>query len=380
MKYEKLAVPVILASLPCVMFGGLFPLYTEQLGFTTLKMTILYSTFALAGLIIRLFMGTITDRYPRRSVFLWALFLYAVAYFFLSGAETMLYLITARFIQGAAGILLTLSVVGVITDENSNYGQSMGRFDSNRNFGGMIGVGLSFLIFYHYDLLKGWKLFFLCCAAASLVACFYSFIRIKKQAKKEFPGKMKIVFSRDKKKIWVFSLVFNLFSSMIGVLLIPYIKSAYNLDMETMVFVFMLPILVSSFAGPHLGRLGDSFGYRKVMVISAILSALMAFSIPMFHSIKGFSLIWTFYVVFMSALDYALDALFVHGIPENEIGNYYGKYAFGANIGGILGPVAGGYLFDKLGIHIPYITFSVLMALFAIFIIWQLPKGNGVRD
>ncbi len=162
--------------------------------------------------------------------------------------------------------------------------------------------------------------------------------------------------------------------------MIPYLKSSYNLNMETLVFVFMLPILVSSFAGPHLGRLGDSFGYRKVMVISAFLSALMAFSIPMFHSIKGFSLIWTFYVVFMSALDYALDALFVQGIQENEIGNYYGKYAFGVNIGGILGPVAGGYLFDKLGIHIPYITFSVLMLLFAIFIIWQLPKGNGVGD
>lgn len=380
MKYEKLAVPVILASLPCVMFEGLFPLYTEQLGFSTLYMTIFYSTFALAGLMMRLIMGTVSDRYTRRSVFLWALSLYAVAYFFLSRAESMSYLMVARFIQGVAGILLTLSVVGVITDENNNYGQSMGRFGSNRNFGGMLGVGLSFLIFYHYDLLKGWKLFFLCCAAASLSGCFYSFFRIKKQEKKELSGKVKIIFSRNKKKIWVFSLFFSLFSSMIGVLLIPYLKAAYDLNMEAMVFVFMLPILVSSFAGPHLGRLGDSFGYRKVMVISAFLAALMAFSIPMFHSIKGFSLIWTFYVVFMSALDYALDALFVQGIKENEIGNYYGKYAFGGNIGGILGPVAGGYLFDKLGIHIPYMTFSVLMVLFALFVLWQLPKESWEED
>jgi MFS family permease len=167
---------------------------------------------------------------------------------------------------------------------------------------------------------------------------------------------------------------------MIGVLVIPYLKAAYDLNMETMVFVFMLPILVSSFVGPHLGRLGDSFGYRKVMVISAFLSALMAFSIPMFHNIKAFSLIWTFYVVFMSALDYALDALFVQGIKENEIGNYYGKYAFGVNIGGILGPVAGGYLFDKLGIHIPYMTFSVLMVLFGLFVLWQLPRESNEED
>ncbi|WP_313072035.1 MFS transporter [Lacrimispora sp.] len=380
MKYEKLAVPVILASLPGVVFEGLFPLYTTQLGFTTLKMTIFYSTFALSGLIMRLLMGTVSDRYTRRSVFLWALSLYAVAYFFLSGAESMTFLMVARFVQGAAGILLTLSVIGVITDENNNFGQSMGRFDSNRYLGGIIGIGLSFLIFYHYDLLEGWKLFFLCCAVASLVGCIYSFFRIKRQEKKEFHGKARIVFSRDKKKIWVISLVFNLFSSMIGVLVIPYLKAAYDLNMETMVFVFMLPILVSSFVGPHLGRLGDSFGYRKVMVISAFLSALMAFSIPMFHNIKVFSLIWTFYVVFMSALDYALDALFVQGIKENEIGNYYGKYAFGVNIGGILGPVAGGYLFDKLGIHIPYMTFSVLMVLFGLFVLWQLPRESNEED
>jgi MFS family permease len=380
MKYEKLAVPIMLVSLPCIVFEGLFPLYTEQLGFTTLNMTILYSTFAFAGLLMRFFMGSVSDRYTRRSVFLWGLSLYAAAYFFLSGAESMSYLVAARFVQGAAGILLSLSVIGVITDENNNYGQSMGRFDSNRNFGGMVGIGLSFLIFKNYDFLKGWKLFFLCCAAASLFGYLYSFCRIKKQKKSENLGKVQIVFTRNKKKIWLFNLFFCLFVSMIGVLLIPYLKAAYDLNMETMVFVFMLPILVSSFAGPHLGRLGDLVGYRKVVVISAFLSAFMAFSVPMFHSIKGFSIIWTFYVMFISAADYSMDALFVQGIQQNEMGNYFGKYAFGSNIGHILGPVAGGYLFDKLGIHIPYITFSILMVFFALLALWQLPRESRDAD
>lgn len=376
MRYEKLAVPVMLVSLPVIMFQGLFPLYTEQLGYTTFRMTILYSAFALAGLIMRLFMGKASDRYTRRSVFLWAVFLYAAAYVSLSGAVSMVHLMAARFIQGAAGILLTLSVIGVITDEKEKFGQSMGRFDSNRNFGGMIGIGICFLIFTNYDIIAGWRLFFLCCFAASILGYLYSCFRIKKQEKPQAPQQSMAVFTNEKKKLWLFNLFFCLFTSMTGVLLIPYVKASYHLGMESIASVFLLPMIVSSFAGPHLGRLGDTLGYRKVMVLSAFLLSFAAVLIPVFHSPVSFTVIWTFYVLFISALDYSMDALYIYGIEETVIGNYYGKYDFGSNIGQILGPVAGGYLFDCLGIHIPYLTFSVLMVLFGLIALWQLPKGT----
>lgn len=366
----------MLVSLPVIMFEGLFPLYTKQLGYSTFQMTIFYSAFALAGLVMRFFMGKLSDKYTRRRVFLFAVLLYAAAYISLSGAVSMPHIMAARFIQGAAGILLTLSVVGVITDENDKFAQTMGRFDSNRNLGGMIGVGLCFLIFTNYDLLSGWNIFFLCCSGASLSAYLYSLVKVRKQEKANVPRKAKVVFSVEKKKLWIFNLFFCLFASMTGVLLIPYVTAAFDLGMESLISVFFFPMVVSSFAGPHLGRLGDTFGYRRVMILSAFLLALIAILVPMIHTPDSFTIIWTLYVLSISALDYSMDALFVQGIEEHVIGDYYGKYAFGSNIGHILGPLAGGYLFDHLGISTPYITFSVCMLFFAAACIRYMPKGN----
>lgn len=376
MRYRKLAVPVMLVSLPVIMFEGLFPLYTKQLGYSTFQMTIFYSAFALAGLVMRFFMGKLSDKYTRRRVFLFAVLLYAAAYISLSGAVSMPHIMAARFIQGAAGILLTLSVVGVITDENDKFAQTMGRFDSNRNLGGMIGVGLCFLIFTNYDLLSGWNIFFLCCFGASLSAYLYSLVKVRKQEKANVPRKAKVVFSVEKKKLWIFNLFFCLFASMTGVLLIPYVTAAFDLGMESLISVFFFPMVVSSFAGPHLGRLGDTFGYRRVMILSAFLLSLIAILVPMIHTPDSFTIIWTLYVLSISALDYSMDALFVQGIEEHVIGDYYGKYAFGSNIGHILGPLAGGYLFDHLGISTPYIIFAVCMLFFAAACIRYMPKGN----
>lgn len=376
MRYKQIAAPVILVSLPCIIFEGLLPLYTEQLNFTTFEMTLLFSVYALSGLIMRLIIGSMSDRFSRRMLLLLSLSAYGTAYLVLAGAVTMPQLMAARFIQGAAGILLSISAVGLILDGNDHFAQGMGRFDSNRNFGGMIGVGAAFLVFMNHDLLSGWKLFFLCSAGAAVLGLFYCIWKVGPAVKKPSSRPQPVAFSKEKQRIWIFNLFLCLFLSMIGVLLIPFLKASFDLDMMELATVFFLPMITSSLLGPHLGRIGDNFGYRKVIVLGSILAAAMAVAILVFHELSAFQVLWTAYVMSVSALDYSLDAMFVEGMDEGLIGDSYGKYSFGSSLGHIIGPVLGGMLFDLWGINVPYLAFAVLMLVFALCSAWLLPKSR----
>lgn len=376
MRYKQIAVPVILASLPCIIFEGLLPLYTERLNFTTLEMTMLFSVFALSGLIMRLIMGALSDRLSRRFLLLLSLSVYGAAYLALSGAVTMPQLMAARLIQGAAGILLNISAVGFILDSNGSFAQGLGRLDSNRNFGGMIGVGVALLIFMNYDLMSGWKLFYLCSAGAAVLGFLYCIYKVEPTVKTPAHDSEAIAFTKEKRKIWFFNLFLCLLLSMIGVLLIPFVKAAFDVDMMELATVFFLPMVASSLLGPNLGRIGDHFGYRKVIVLSSVLAAAMAAAVVVFHSMSAFEVLWTAYVMSVSALDYSLDAMFIEGIEERLIGDYYGKYTFGSSLGHIIGPVLGGSLFDLWGMKAPYLAFAVLMLIFSLCSALLLPKGK----
>lgn len=380
MRYKQIAAPVILVSLPCIIFEGLLPLYTEQLNFTTLEMTMLFSVFALSGLIMRLIMGALSDRFSRRFLLLLSLSVYGAAYLALSVAVTMPQLMAARLIQGAAGILLNISAVGFILDGNGSFAQGMGRFDSNRNFGGMIGVGVAFLIFMNHDLMSGWKLFYLCSAGAAVMGFLYCIYKVERAAKTFSQDSKPVAFTKEKQKIWFLNLFLCLLLSMIGVLLIPFVKAAFDVDMMELATVFFLPMVASSLLGPNLGRIGDHFGYRKVIVLSSILAAAMSAAVVIFRSLSAFEVLWTAYIMSVSALDYSLDAMFIEGIEERMIGAYYGKYTFGSSLGHIIGPVLGGSLFDLWGINVPYLAFAVQMLVFALCFGLLLPKSRKSLD
>lgn len=376
MRYKKIVVSVILVSLPCIIFEALLPVYTERLGFTTLQLTILFSVFSLSELIMRIFMGRASDRYSRRTVLFTSLLLYGLAYLTLSGAVKLQYLLLARILQGAAGILLTISVVSLIRSENVNFAQGLGRFGSNRYLGGLLGMGLSFYIFYRYDFLKGWKLLFLCCTGAAVLSFLYC-LSVKESSESVYmPLSGSVTYSKEKQKIWFLNLFICTLIRMAGVIVIPYLQDAYGATMEQIAIAFLLPMFISSFLGPYMGRIGDLLGYRKTILGASLIAAVMAAFIAVSPGFIVFAVIWTVYDCSISALNCSLDAMFVKEIPENAMGDFYGKYSFGSNIGRIIGPVLGGVLFQLWGRNLPYITFSVMTVLFCFLTFILLPKDG----
>lgn len=377
MDYKKLKIPVIMISLPIIFFDVLLPLYTKELGFTTFQYTILISVFSIFQLIMRLVLGKVSDKYSRRSIFVSSLLCFFVAYFVYAVATKLSILLLARVIHGVASILLTISLYGMISDTKNGFAQKLGGFSSNRNLGGLIGVGLCFYILYRYELLNGWTILFIICGAIAALAVVYTIITSRASEQQRMLNLPKLVLSPEKRKIWFVTMLLCLFSGMISVLLIPYLQERFDADLEEIAVTFLLPMLVSSFSGSLLGKIGDRAGYRKAVVISIVISCITISTIVLSPRLSIFAVLWTIFVISNFSTFLSLDAMFFRGISEEHIGDASGKYSIGAYVGGIIGPALGGFVFDTYGSTAPYIIFAISMALLVLLLFRVLPKDNS---
>lgn len=376
MDYKKLKIPVIMISLPIIFFDVLLPIYTKELGFTTFQYTILISVFSIFQLIMRLVLGKVTDKYSRRSVFITSLLCFFVAYLVYAVATELSILLLARVLHGLASILLTISLYGMISDTKSGFAQKLGGICSNRNLGGLIGVGLCFYFLYRYELLKGWTILFIVCGAVAALAAVYTIVTSLASEQQRMIDLPKFVLSPEKQKIWFINMLLCLFSGMIGVLLIPYLQEQFNADLEEIAITFLLPMLVSSFSGSFLGKIGDRAGYRKAIAISIVISCITISIIVFSPGLSVFAVLWTIFIISNFSSFLSLDAMFFREISEKHIGDASGKYSIGVYVGGVIGPALGGFVFDTYGSTVPYIIFAVSMALLVLLLLMMLPKDN----
>lgn len=376
MKYEKIALSIVLVSLPCLVFGAILPVYTKNQGYSVFQLTLLFSVFSCSELFMRVFIGKISDRYSRYVILCVSVLLYGLAYLMLSGAQNLIYLMIARMIQGAAGILLTISAVSFITAEHGNFASGFGRYSRSRNLGGLIGIGLAFYLFSRSQFLEGWKNLFVISAVSCLASFIFMVSRKKDLVAQPVIPSQKVVYTRLEQKIWLLNMLYCIVSSLAGVLIIPYMMAVYDVDMGVIGLVFLLPVFLSSYFSPRIGRIGDRVGYRKTIFFSTVLAAVFILFLTFRMDLKVFAIIWTLYELSLSAQDYSLDGLFVKEIPKDRIGNFYGKYMLGTSLGGIVGPFFGGVLYQMLGRTAPYVACSIFLLLLTLLAFLLLPEEN----
>ncbi|MBE5987922.1 putative MFS family arabinose efflux permease [Lacrimispora xylanisolvens] len=379
MKYEKVALSIILVSLPCLVFDFLLPAYTTELGYTVFQLSILYSVYSFSELVMRLLIGKISDRYSRFLVLCCAMLLYGIAYFLFSQARGLGYLLAARMVQGAAGILLTISAVSLITAEKTSFAKGLGRYGGNRQLGGIIGIGLTFYVLKRTDFLEGWSQIFLISSAFAVVSLILLFIKKPSHASEPASRTGKVVYTPLEQKIWMLNLLYCIPVRLVGVLVIPYMMEAYHTDMQAIGFVFMLPVILTAFLSPRIGQIGDKLGYKKTIFSATLIAAAFMVLLVFSPNLQIFAIVWTLYQIALTAQDYSLDALFVQGVPEQVMGDFYGKYMLSTSLGGIIGPFIGGSVSLLAGGKAPYFLCAVFLTAISI-LVWKLIPAGGKSE
>jgi len=139
---------------------------------------------------------------------------------------------------------------------------------------------------------------------------------------------------------------------------------------------YALGVLVAT---PIFGYLGDRMGCRRPMIIGVALSALAT---ALFCCGAHYYLV----IVARMAQGAAAAATWTAGLaliaenyPDKRV-QMMGLAMVGSTAGSVVGPLAGGWLFDKGGYELPFLITAAMVAIDACLLIALLPKDKGVAQ
>ncbi|NYB74113.1 MFS transporter [Sedimentibacter hydroxybenzoicus DSM 7310] len=366
---KKLSLPLFLISLPLTVMSILLPMYTTALGLTPLQVTGLFSVFSLGLVVMRLFIGYVSDKVGRKPVFILGLIIYTLSYFIYSNAKIISLIYIGRGLQAIAAAFISISSYSMIADLNmKKNAHNFGKVDSYSEKGGLLGVLLCFYVLNTPELIDGWSKLFLICAVASIIAVVYSIFFLNETKSIGNNDFSNISLPSSKNNIILFNLIIRIFTSSIFSIFVLYLQKRFNSNLLEIGVAFLLPTVMIAFAYPMIGKISDSIGSRKTLVCSLSVLVIILLILPYMNNIYLYGIAWTVYYITVSLFDVTINSLFVENITGEIRGSAVGKFTMGSNIGSFIGPLIGGFAFQEIGIQVPFfissIGFAILLMLY----------------
>ena len=156
-------------------------------------------------------------------------------------------------------------------------------------------------------------------------------------------------------------------------ILTPILMKYLNDNVSSNMFVIALAFLPAAIAGSvlpsRLGGLSDRFGRRPPLIIALLVGGLAALAVPFVQSLWPLALLWVFEAAAFAAATPAEEALVVDLAGGERQGTALGYYTAAAALGGVIGPLLGGWLYGRFAAVGAFGTSALLMALGAVLIL-----------
>ena len=137
-------------------------------------------------------------------------------------------------------------------------------------------------------------------------------------------------------------------------------------------------LIASTIAAPIYGRLGDSFGRRRLMYAALAVFILASLLCALSPTIELLTLARVLQGLGGGGLMTLSQALIGEAIPPRERARYQGYLATVAVCANTFGPVAGGYLTEHFGWQSIFLV-NVPIGLGAVALTWRLPSPKRER-
>jgi len=183
-----------------------------------------------------------------------------------------------------------------------------------------------------------------------------------------------------KSKILLVGLIFLLFvlflSNLNGSIAQPfiqvYILENISNDPNALLYAYLPGGIISFTLAPKIGNFVDKFNPAIAITISSIIGAITTYFLINTDSLLVIAILWTLDITIVSIAGLSIQNL-LSRISINNRGKIFGIQRFTNNIGSIVGPLLGGFTWDKFNHKTPFLI-SIVVELFLIPFYWIAVK------
>lgn len=337
-------------------FGIIIPnlaYYAEEIGATPTQIAILLSVYSGMQLVFAPIWGKLSDIYGRKPAILLGLLGNAVALAAFGLAKEYMWLFVARSAAGIASAAVLPTVMAYVADVTTSEerGKGMGLMGAAMGLGFILGPAIGG-VWGRHDIP------FIIAGGLSLVTFFFVLVVLPESLQRELESEAHVWLSpqeavrrtaRNISLIPLFLVAFFTTFSFSGLeLIFPlFIEGGWGFGEKEMGWMFMIMgVIVVPIQGGLLGRLINIFGERHIIVVGLLLNVV---GMVLFIQATSFLTLTIFLTITAigNQLIRPTNTSWISKQTQMGQGTAIGIMDTFLSLGRILGPLLGGWLYDK---------------------------------
>ena len=369
-------------SFPFSFMIFILPFYARSFGASPIQIGLLYSIFALMGILMRPLVGKYIDKKGRKGAYLLGLTFYCLVQLLWMMASGYWIILIARVLQSIASAFLWISADAMVADltKDKKYATGYGQLLQSSNRGDFIGCCIGFTLLFNFYSKNVYQIIFGVFLALSLYGLYLGLKNLE-----ETRGEIKDLIEEDFDMTSQFKVYLTimgllaLVNSMLSPIFLIYLKENIGAELVLLSIAYIPGEILANLLYGKIGELSDSYGKKKFMIGGLILSSILVFIIPSVKTIGLFAIINTLFALSRIMIGPAQKAIISDMTNNNHFGKSYGYYHTVVGIGAILGPIFGTYIYQYLGQDIIFFINGGL-ALGLTLLIGLTIKEKGKKD
>ncbi len=149
----------------------------------------------------------------------------------------------------------------------------------------------------------------------------------------------------------------------------PYLFDNVSTSILALALAFLPAAIAGSVLPSRLGHISDRIGRRPPIVAALVVAGLAAAAVPFVRSLWPLAVLWVLEAAAFAAATPAEEALVIDVADSAHQGSALGYYIAAAALGGVIGPLLGGWIYDRVGAGEAFVTTALLLVLGAILIL-----------
>jgi DHA1 family tetracycline resistance protein-like MFS transporter len=350
----------------------ILPYFAKEFGASARTLGFLMASYSAMQFIFSPIWGSLSDKIGRRSVILISLLGGTIAFSILGFAKSLMWLFAGRILSGITSANISTAsayITDITTPENRAKG--MGLIGASFGLGFIFGPAIGGLLFKY-----GYSAPMFAAALLSLIDFILAFFILKEPKvhtpiqKRKISGiKNVLTDPRAFYGVLLFFLSTLAFTQVeVSFALFMLSRFQFNATQSGMMLALM-GVVGAIIQGGLIGKLSKKFGEVNLIFFGFIFLSLGLLGVSLTYQIFVTSLFIVLSAIGNGCVNPSLSSLTSQGAQEETRGAVMGIYQAGSALARILGPLLGGYLFDKFGEGTPF-SVAALFYLIGIFIIF----------